>query len=170
TMKSPSPMPEQEMAGLHDDAGFLTHPSSAIVVYEERQLPPTKIEMENTVEDDPAAAIELENTDEDDSSTAIEMEISDEDDPPESPKGRGHRKKRKAVVLRTPWRNIEKRKKFTTVTEYDPHRPVDPVKFEDLQTWLMNSTESAEVELSCGGVARKKYFDDLVNDGWLTNE
>ncbi|GER33384.1 Ulp1 protease family protein, partial [Striga asiatica] len=140
TMKSPSQKSEQEMAGLHGfDTGFVTDPSSTIVVYQERQ-PPTPIEIEDTVED------------------------------LESPKGRGHRKKRKAAVLCTPWRNIEKRKKFSTVTEYDPYRPVDLAKLEDLQTWLSSYPESAEVELSCGGGrARKVFFNQLVSDGWLTS-
>ncbi|CAA0834161.1 Unknown protein [Striga hermonthica] len=93
TVKSPSPMPQQEMAGLNDDAGFMTSSSSAIVVYKERQLP-TLVEIEPT---------------------PINIEKIVVDDPLESPKGRGHRKKRKAAVLCTPWRNIEKRKKFTTV-------------------------------------------------------
>ncbi|GER30669.1 cysteine proteinases superfamily protein [Striga asiatica] len=119
-MKSPSPMSEQEMTGVHGfDTGFVTDPSSTIVVYQERQ-PPTPIEIEETVED------------------------------LESPKWKGHRKKRKVVVLRTP--------------------PVDPTKLEDLQTWLSSYPESAEVQLSSGGPARKVFFNQLVNDGWLTSE
>ncbi|CAA0823784.1 Unknown protein [Striga hermonthica] len=77
TVKSPSPMPQQEMAGLNDDAGFVTGSSSAIVVYKERQLP-TPVEIEPT---------------------PIDIEKIVVDDPLESPKGRGHQKKRKAAVL-----------------------------------------------------------------------
>ncbi|CAA0815166.1 Unknown protein [Striga hermonthica] len=87
TVKSPSPMPQQEMVGLNDDAGFVTCPSSAIVIYQERQLG-TPMEIEKIVVDDQLESPEIEK---------IVV-----DDPVESPKGRGLRKKRPAAVLCTP--------------------------------------------------------------------
>ncbi|GER32190.1 hypothetical protein STAS_08245, partial [Striga asiatica] len=71
----------------------------------------------------------------------MEIEETDEDDAPESPKGKGHRKKRKAAVLLTPWRNPGKRQKIPNVTEYDPDRTLDEAKLKDLRRWLANSPE-----------------------------
>ncbi|GER51827.1 Ulp1 protease family protein, partial [Striga asiatica] len=101
----------------------------------------------------------------------LEIEETDEDDAPESPKGRGHRKKRKAAILLTPWRNPGKRQKISNVTEYDPHRTLDEAKLEDLRQWLANSPESDEIDVAWGkGSAGKNFFNDLLDDKWLCSE
>ncbi|CAA2949068.1 Hypothetical predicted protein [Olea europaea subsp. europaea] len=52
----------------------------------------------------------------------------------------GHRVKRRATVLLSPYTNPLKRRKLLNIQAYDPLREVDPVKVEDLYKWLANAS------------------------------
>ncbi|CAA2949065.1 Hypothetical predicted protein [Olea europaea subsp. europaea] len=53
--------------------------------------------------------------------------------------GKGHRVKRRAAVLLSPYTNPLKRRKLLNIQAYDPLREVDPAKVEDLNKWLANA-------------------------------
>ncbi|GER51582.1 hypothetical protein STAS_28975, partial [Striga asiatica] len=155
TINSPSPMPEKQMVGVHDDVGLQMRAKDNVVLVEdnisEKVVSPKKNEHEfdTGVVTDPSSTIVVFQ--ERQLCGPTEVEKTDEDDAPGSPKGRGYRKKRKAAVLLTPWRNPEKRQKIPSVTEYDLYRTLDEAKCEDLK-----STE--------------RIFNDLLNDEWLSSE
>ncbi|GER27796.1 hypothetical protein STAS_03531 [Striga asiatica] len=156
----------ERKVGVHDDVGLEMRVKEKVVLVEdkfsEEVVSPKKNEhgFDTGVVTDPSSKIFQE--------LPMEIEETDEDDAPESPKGRGHRKKRKATVLLTPWRNPGKRQKIPNVMEYDPHRTLDEAKLEDLRRWLANSPESDEIDVAWGsGSAGKKNFNDLLDDKWL---
>ncbi|GER39918.1 Ulp1 protease family protein [Striga asiatica] len=129
TINSPSPMPEKEKVGVHDDVGLEMRAKDKVVLVEdkfsEEAVSPKKNEhgFDTGIVTDPSSKIFQK--------LPMEIEEIDEDDAPESLKGRGHRKKRKAAVLLTPWRNPEKRQKIPNVTEYDPHDNASKVESFD---------------------------------------
>ncbi|KAL2521121.1 ubiquitin-like-specific protease 1A [Forsythia ovata] len=59
-----------------------------------------------------------------------------EDTGSELPKGRGHRTKRKARLLCSPFTDPTKRRELSDIDVYDPYREVDHSKVDDLNKWM----------------------------------
>ncbi|KAL2549505.1 Ulp1 protease family protein [Forsythia ovata] len=93
-----------------------------------------------------------------------------EDTGSELPKGRGHRTKRKARLLCSPFTNPTKRRKLSDIDVYDPYREVNPSKVDDLNKWMEVTSTSDLVPLHRCDVEAKCLLDLLNNDGWLTGE
>ncbi|KAL2537162.1 Ulp1 protease family protein [Forsythia ovata] len=95
--------------------------------------------------------------------------LEDETDE-ESPKGRGQKKRRKGKVLRTPWTNPLKRRKFKNLTVFDLFREVDLAKVSDLNEWMEKASPRDVVALAICDAGRK-FFEDLRDQsGWLTGD
>ncbi|KAL2490568.1 Ubiquitin-like protease domain-containing protein [Abeliophyllum distichum] len=86
------------------------------------------------------------------------------------PKGRGHRTKRKARPLCSPFTDPTKRRKLSDLDVYDPYREVDPSKVDDLNKWMEAASTSDLVPLHHCDVEAKSLLDLLNKDGWLTGE
>ncbi|KAL2465384.1 Ulp1 protease family protein [Abeliophyllum distichum] len=86
------------------------------------------------------------------------------------PKGRGHRTKRKARLLCSPFTDPTKRRKLSDLDVYDPYREVDPSKVDDLNKWMEAAFTSDLVPLHHCDVEAKCLLDLLNKDGWLTGE
>ncbi|KAL2498662.1 Ulp1 protease family protein [Abeliophyllum distichum] len=86
------------------------------------------------------------------------------------PKGRGHRTKRKARLLCSPFTDPTKRRKLSDLDVYDPYREVDPSKVDDLNKWMEAASTSDLVPLHHCDVEAKSLLDLLNKDGWLTGE
>ncbi|KAL2523773.1 Ulp1 protease family protein [Abeliophyllum distichum] len=86
------------------------------------------------------------------------------------PKGRGHRTKRKARPLCSPFTDPTKRRKLSDLDVYDPYREVDPSKVDDLNKWMEAASTSDLVPLHHFDVEAKSLLDLLNKDGWLTGE
>ncbi|KAL2544863.1 ubiquitin-like-specific protease 1A [Forsythia ovata] len=70
------------------------------------------------------------------STKAVGDIVQIEDTGSELPKGRGHRTKRKARLLCSPFTDPTKRRKLSNIDVYDPYREVDPSKVDDLNKWM----------------------------------
>ncbi|KAL2453446.1 Ulp1 protease family protein [Abeliophyllum distichum] len=162
--------------------GMLSNPSTAIVVYREMlrilipnskhrlgEQEPVDVVMSNQ----PKQSAESCPKDQVGESSTILLE--DETDE-ESPKGRGQKKRRKGKVLRTPWTNPLKRRKFKNVTVYDPFREVDPAK---CVIFLLCKADFLVVPLDCIGILLHwqsvmpggHFFEDLHDQSrWLTGD
>ncbi|KAL2474657.1 Ulp1 protease family protein [Abeliophyllum distichum] len=86
------------------------------------------------------------------------------------PKGRGHRTKRKARPLCSPFTDPTKRRKLSDLDVYDPYREVDPSKVDDLNKWMEAASTSDLVPLHHCDVEAKSLLDLLNKDGWLIGE
>ncbi|KAL2493374.1 Ubiquitin-like protease domain-containing protein [Abeliophyllum distichum] len=86
------------------------------------------------------------------------------------PKGRGHRTKRKARLLCSPFTDPTKRRKLSDLDVYDPYREVDPSKVDDLNKWMEVASTSDLVPLHHCDVEAKCLLDLLNKDSWLTGE
>ncbi|KAL2466865.1 Ulp1 protease family protein [Abeliophyllum distichum] len=86
------------------------------------------------------------------------------------PKGRGHRTKRKARLLCSPFTDPTKRRKLSDIDVNDPYREVDPSKVDDLNKWMEVASTSDLVPLHHCDVEAKCLFDLLNKDGWLTGK
>ncbi|KAL2480226.1 Ubiquitin-like protease domain-containing protein [Abeliophyllum distichum] len=86
------------------------------------------------------------------------------------PKGRGHRTKRKARLLCSPFTDPTKRRKLSDLDVYDPYREVDPSKVDDLNKWMEVASTIDLVPLHHCDVEAKCLLDLLNKDGWLTGE
>ncbi|KAL2537113.1 uncharacterized protein Fot_18504 [Forsythia ovata] len=104
------------------------------------------------------------------STKAVGDIVQIEDTRSELPKGRGHRTKRKARLLCSPFTDPTKRRKLSDVDVYDPYREVDPSKVDDLNKWMEVASTSDLVPLHRCDVEAKCLLDLLNKDGWLTGE
>ncbi|XP_022895423.1 uncharacterized protein LOC111409629 [Olea europaea var. sylvestris] len=180
-----TPNKQSEAFPTYDD-GFLPDPSSAIVLYQQRPLVWTEetFRTEEARQDDVTEKVartkedsNISNKDdyEKPSTSSHVCQPSNEiiviEDPnSELPVGRGHRVKRRAAVLLSPYTNPLKRRKLLNIQAYDPLREVDPAKVEDLNKWLANASTSDTVTLAICEV-RRKFFDELLkDDGWLIDD
>ncbi|KAL2538989.1 ubiquitin-like-specific protease 1A [Forsythia ovata] len=93
-----------------------------------------------------------------------------EDKGSELPKGRGHRTKRKAHLLYSPFTDPTKRRKLSDIDVYDPYREVDHSKVDDLNKWMEVASTSDLVHLHRCDIEAKCLLDLLNKDGWLTGE
>ncbi|CAA3020171.1 Hypothetical predicted protein [Olea europaea subsp. europaea] len=80
---------------------------------------------------------------------------------------KGHRVKRRAAVLLSPYTNPLERRKLLNIQVYDPLREVDPAKVEDLNKWLVNASTSDTKSLAICEVQRKLFDELLKDDEWL---
>ncbi|KAL2505382.1 Ubiquitin-like protease domain-containing protein [Abeliophyllum distichum] len=80
------------------------------------------------------------------------------------PKGRGHRTKRKARLLCSPFTDPTKRRKLSDLDVYDPYREVDPSKVDDLNKWMEAASTSDLVPLHHCDVEAKSLLDLLNKD------
>ncbi|CAA2933747.1 Hypothetical predicted protein [Olea europaea subsp. europaea] len=150
-----TPNKQSEAFPTYDD-GFLPDPSSAIVLYQQRPLVWTEetFRIEEARQDDVTEKVartkedsNISNKDdyEKPSTSSHVCQPSNEiiviEDPnSELPVGRGHRVKRRAALLLSPYTNPLKRRKLLNIQAYNPLREVDPAKVEDLNKWLANAS------------------------------